>query len=705
MSKLVIVESPAKAKTIQKYLGGDYEVIASMGHVRDLYPSKLSVDVANRFTPDYTIVKGKEKLVKDLKAHAKKADEVILATDPDREGEAISWHLATLLDLDLKKSNRVKFNEINERSVTKGIANPEPIDLDLVNAQQARRILDRLVGYRLSPFISQKIHRGLSAGRVQSVALRLVVDREEEINRFKPEEYWTIEAVLSSPPSKKTFRAQFSGDENGKIKLTSKEETDRILERLDGAVYNVASVKKSSRSKKPQPPFITSTLQQEASKVFNFTGKRTMKIAQELYEGVDIKGHGTMGLITYMRTDSLRISEESRKAGEDYILHTYGKNYLPDKSRIYKTKAGAQDGHEAIRPTLITLTPDMAKSSLTSEQFKLYSLIWQRFISSLMADCIQNTTKTEIKAVQNGDDSRYILFTATGYSVKFDGFTVLYEAKNENEETEPVLPELQENKILKLKENKAEQHFTQPPARYTEAALIKMLEETGVGRPSTYASIISLIIEREYVVRESKKSLAPTELGTAITNLLKDKFAKIVNIKFTAGMESELDKIEAGGFDYIKMLDAFYKDFDATLTKAKSELQGQKITLDEDRTDVPCENCGSMMVVKVGRYGKFLACPNYPKCKTTRPFVKETPGNCPVCGNNMISKKSKRGFTFYGCSGYPSCSFITWDVPLDQNCPKCGKTLFKARGNIIKCHNEGCDYSVSGKKAKSENDD
>lgn len=704
MSKLLIVESPSKAKTIQKYLGSDYEVVASMGHIRDLYPSKLSVDISNKFTPDYTIVKGKEKLVKDLKAKAKKADDVILATDPDREGEAISWHIATLLGLDLKIKNRVKFNEINSKSVIKGIENPEPIDIDLVNAQQARRILDRLVGYRLSPFISQKIHRGLSAGRVQSVALRIIVDREDEIKKFNPEEYWTIDAVLSAPPSKKYFKAQFTGDENGKIKLTDKSQTDEVLSRLENALYKVTSVKKGTKTKNPQPPFITSTLQQEASKVYNFTGKRTMKIAQELYEGIDVKEHGSMGLITYMRTDSLRISDESRQAGEDYIRQTFGEKYLPEKSRIYKAKAGAQDGHEAIRPTVITLTPEMAKPSLTPEQYKLYSLIWKRFISSLMSNYIQNTTKAEIRAIKDGDESHYCTFSATGYSVKFDGYTVLYEAKTDDDEAETVLPDFSENSVLKLKENKAEQHFTQPPARYSEATLIKKLEETGVGRPSTYASIVSLIIDREYISRD-KKSLVPTELGTAITNLLKEKFSKIVNIKFTAGMESELDKIEAGGFDYIKMLDSFYSDFEATLSKAKNELQGQKITLDEDKTEVPCENCGSMMVVKVGRYGKFLACPNYPKCKTTKPFVKETPGICPVCGNSMISKKSRKGFTFYGCSGYPACSFMTWDVPLDQFCPECGKTLFKARGNIIKCLNADCNYSVSGKKSKKDNDE
>jgi len=700
MSKLVIVESPAKAKTIQKYLGKDYEVIASMGHVRDLLPSTLSVDVKNNFEPVYTIVKGKEKLVKDLKAHAKKADEVILATDPDREGEAISWHLASLMDLNLSDKNRVKFNEINEKSVLKGISNPECIDIDLVNAQQARRILDRLVGYRLSPFISQKIHRGLSGGRVQSVALRLIVDREEEIAAFNPEEYWTIDALLSAPPSKKIFKASFVGTEEGKVKLTSAEDTDKIVSRLENAVYNVASVKKAQRKKHPQPPFITSTLQQEASKVYGFTGKRTMKIAQELYEGIDVKGFGSMGLITYMRTDSLRISDESRAAGNDYIKTVYGDKYLPSQPRVYKTRAGAQDGHEAIRPTMPSLTPAQAKASLTAEQYKLYNLIWQRFISSLMSDCLLNTTKAEIVAYKDGDKDHYCLFTASGYSVFFDGFTALYEAKNDDEEDQTVLPVLNEGAVLKLKENKAEQHFTQPPARYTEASLIRTLEETGVGRPSTYASIVSLIIDREYISRESKKTLVPTELGTAITHLLKDKFPKIVNTKFTAQMESDLDKIETEKYDYIKMLTEFNNDFEVTLAKAKQDLQGQKIMLEEDKTDVPCDKCGAMMVVKVGRFGKFLACPDYPKCKSTKPFVKETQGSCPVCGKNIISKKSKRGYSFYGCSGYPECNFMTWDAPTDKTCPDCGKTLFKARGNIIHCLNQDCGYEAGSKGAK-----
>ncbi len=702
MESLVIVESPAKAKTIKKYLGPGFEVKASMGHVRDLYSSKLSVDVKKDFEPNYTVIKGKEKLIAELKAAADKADRVYLATDPDREGEAISWHLATVLGLDLDLTDRVKFNEINKRSVLNGIAHPEKIDQDLVNAQQARRILDRLVGYRLSPFISQKIHRGLSAGRVQSVALRLIVDREEEIERFVPEEYWTVEATLSAPPSKKQFKAVFTGDETGKIKLTNEAETKAVLARLEGASYKVAELKKGVRKKQPSPPFITSTLQQEASRQLGFTAKRTMKVAQELYEGVDVAGHGAVGLITYMRTDSLRISEESRAEGNRFISENYGDKYLPEKPRYYKSRAGAQDGHEAIRPSNVYITPEAAKSSLTAEQYKLYSLIWRRFLASLMAASVQDTVKTEIHAAQNEADGRYCVFSASGYAVRFDGYTALYDNSYEDEENKTSLPELAADAALKLRELKDEQHFTQPPMRYTEASLIKTLEETGVGRPSTYASILSTILDRDYVERESKKTLKPTELGTAITALLKEKFPKIVNTKFTAGMEADLDKIEAGGYDYIKMLHAFYDEFEDTLQKAKSSMEGEKIRLESDQTDVPCEKCGAMMVIKVSRFGKFLACPNYPACKFTKPFVTNTTGVCPECGGQVIGKKSRKGHEFFGCSNYPKCKFATWDKPQDAVCPKCGSTLFRSRSGKVHCLKEGCGYEAARGKAKDE---
>ncbi len=707
MSKLVIVESPSKAKSIQKYLGSDYKVVSSKGHVRDLPAAKLSVDVKNDFAPKYMVIKGKEKLVKELKELADKSEAVILAADPDREGEAISWHLATLLDLDLNDLNRVKFNEINKNSVTKGIENIEKIDIDLVNAQQARRILDRLVGYMLSPFISQKIRRGLSAGRVQSVAVRLVVDRENEIRAFVPEEYWTLDAKMIAPSSRKAFNATFVGDETGKVKITNKEQSDYYLARLHNAEYTAVSVKKGVRNRQPAPPFTTSTLQQEASRKLNFQAKKTMKVAQELYEGVDIQGIGSTGLITYMRTDSLRISEEARAAGNEFIRNTFGAEYLPEKPRYYKTKANAQDGHEAIRPTMMDLTPEKAKSSLTAEQYKVYSLIWKRFMASLMANCVQDTVKAEIHGANEADKAqgKYVVFNASGYSVRFDGYTCLYVAgTDEDEEDEGKLPKINEGDALKLKELTGNQHFTQPPARYTEASLIKTLEETGVGRPSTYASILSTITQREYVVREQKQ-IKPTELGEATTNLLKEKFPKIVNVKFTAGMEAQLDDVESGKTDYIQMLHDFYGDFETTLAKAKVDMQGQKIKLKEDETDIPCDKCGRNMVIKSGRFGKFLACPGYPECKNTKPLVLETKATCPVCGGKVIEKKTKKGYAFYGCGNYPECNFMTWDKPTDETCPQCGKYLFKKKGGMLSCLNEGCGFEKKAerkRKAKEE---
>ena len=707
MSKLVIVESPSKAKSIQKYLGSDYKVVSSKGHVRDLPAAKLSVDVKNDFAPKYMVIKGKEKLVKELKELADKSEAVILAADPDREGEAISWHLATLLDLDLNDFNRVKFNEINKNSVTKGIENIEKIDIDLVNAQQARRILDRLVGYMLSPFISQKIRRGLSAGRVQSVAVRLVVDRENEIRAFVPEEYWTLDAKMLAPSSRKAFNATFVGDETGKVKITNKEQSDMYLARLENAEYTAVSVKKGVRNRQPAPPFTTSTLQQEASRKLNFQAKKTMKVAQELYEGVEIQGIGAVGLITYMRTDSLRISEEARAAGNEFIKNTFGAEYLPEKPRYYKTKANAQDGHEAIRPTMMDLTPEKAKASLTAEQYKVYSLIWKRFMASLMANCVQDTVKAEIHGANEFDkaESKYVVFNASGYSVRFDGYTCLYVAgTDEDEEDEGKLPKINEGDALKLKELVGNQHFTQPPARYTEASLIKTLEETGVGRPSTYASILSTILQREYVIREQKQ-IKPTELGEATTNLLKEKFPKIVNVKFTAGMEAQLDDVESGKTDYIQMLHDFYGDFEATLAKAKVDMQGQKIKLKEDETDIPCDKCGRNMVIKSGRFGKFLACPGYPECKNTKPLVLETKATCPVCGGKVIEKKTKKGYAFYGCGNYPECNFMTWDKPTDETCPQCGKYLFKKKGGMLSCLNEGCGFEKKAerkRKAKEE---
>lgn len=697
MSKLVIVESPAKAKNIKGYLGRGYEVVASMGHVRDLPPARLSVDINNDFSPKYEVIKGKENFVKDLKKKADNADYVYLATDPDREGEAISWHLATLLKLDLKEKNRVTFNEITKRGVTEGMTEPRTIDIDLVDAQQARRILDRLIGYKLSPFISQKIRRGLSAGRVQSVALRLIVDREEEIRAFKAQEYWTIDAKFTNPPSKKVFAASVYSKNGEKVKITCKEESDAVLADLENSEYTVKSVKKGTRKKSPTPPFITSTLQQEASRRLSFQARRTMKAAQELYEGVDVAGLGTVGLITYMRTDSLRISEEARAAGNEYIVKTYGEKYLPKKPRYFKTKGNVQDGHEAIRPTMPNVTPESVKGSLTSDQYKIYKLVWERFIASLMENCLQETVKVEIGA---GD---YIL-TATGYTVKFDGFTALYEElKDEGkDDSSAPLPELAEGDLLRLRAITGNQHFTQPPSRYTEASLTKALEENGVGRPSTYVTITSTILSREYVKRDGKQ-FVPTELGEAVTNLLKDKMPNIVNVKYTSKMEDDLDKIDSGAKNYIDMIRLYYNDFEEPLEQAKKEMQGVKIKLKEEETDEICEKCGRHMVIKVGRFGKFLACPGYPECKNTKPLVFKTKARCPECGGDVIEKKTKRGTSFYGCSNYPKCNFMTWDMPSDEVCPKCGKSLFRRRGNVLYCPDtEGCGFTKPAARKKKE---
>ena len=702
MSKLVIVESPAKAKTIKKYLGKDYDVVASMGHIRDLPAAKLSVEVKNDFAPKYAIIKGKEKLVKELKERVSDSEAVYLATDPDREGEAISWHLATVLGLDLNEKNRVKFNEINEKSVKRGIDSPEVVDMGLVDAQQARRILDRLVGYRLSPFISQKIRRGLSAGRVQSVAVRLIVDREEEISKFVPEEYWSIDAKFSA--NRRTFTASLTADENGKVKIENKEQSDMYLARLDNATYTAESVKKGTRKKQPSPPFITSSMQQDASRKLNFQAQKTMKIAQELYEGIDVDGYGMTGLITYMRTDSLRISEEARAAANSFISSTYGEKYLPEKPRYFKTRSNAQDGHEAIRPANIAITPQIAKKSLSNDQYKLYNLIWCRYVASLMAPCVQDTVKVEIKAEKEGTEG-YCMFSASGYSIKFDGFTALYEDAVDDGDSASTFPEIKVGESVKLKELTGNQHFTQPPAHFTEASLIKTLEETGVGRPSTYASIVSTIIKREYVKRDGKL-LKATELGCATTALLKERFNKIVNTKFTASMETKLDEIDEGKCNYVEMLHEFYDDLEGALAKAKTDMQGKKIQLQEDITDIKCENCGRNMVVKTGRFGKFLACPGYPDCKTTKPLVEETNAVCPECGGKVIGKKSKRGYQFYGCSNYPECNFMTWDKPTGENCPKCGKSLFKGKGGLITCPDSACGYSFKAprKNAKKTQD-
>ncbi len=687
MPDLVIVESPAKAKTIQKYLGTEYEVIASMGHIRDLPKSKLGVDTDNDFEPQYIDMKGKEDVIKNLKKYAKKCDKIYLATDPDREGEAISWHIAQLLKLDMNENNRIAFNEITKSGVKNGINNPHKIDIDLVNAQQARRILDRIVGYKLSPFLWKKVKRGLSAGRVQSVAVSLVVDRENEIKKFVSKEYWSIDAKFTAPSSRKVFGASLVSVDGKKLELANEAEAKVFLERLKDAEYIIKNVKKRVTKKQPSPPFITSTMQQEASRKLGFSAKRTMKAAQELYEGVDIEGVGAVGLITYMRTDSLRISDEARAAASEYIEMKYGKDYLPAEPRIFKTKKNAQDAHEAIRPSMPEMTPDRIKSSVTNDQYKLYKLIWERFIASQMANALLDTVSVDIEADN-------CLFRASGYSVKFDGFTVLYvESSDTEEESKKMLPPLEAGNVVKLKSIDGNQHFTQPPARYTEASLIKALEENGIGRPSTYAPTITTITSRLYVEHEGKQ-LKPTSLGEVTTELMREHFKNIVDAKFTAKMENDLDEVEQGEKDWVKSLHEFYDDFAATLSKAEDAMEGKRVKVPDEETDIVCELCGRNMVVKFSRFGKFLACPGFPECKNTKKIVQETKGSCPICGKKVIQKKSKKGRSFYGCEGYPDCNFMTWNVPVEEKCPNCGSSLFQKGGKSGKliCEKPDCGF-------------
>ncbi|MDR1002445.1 MAG: type I DNA topoisomerase [Oscillospiraceae bacterium] len=688
MSKLVIVESPGKVKTIKKYLGKDYNVMASVGHVRDLPKSRLSVDVKHGFAPKYTVISGKEELVKKLKEAAEDSDFVYLATDPDREGEAISWHLAYILGLPLDEQNRVIFNEITKTGIVDGMKKPRSIDIDLVNAQQCRRVLDRLVGYRLSPFVSSKIRRGLSAGRVQSVAVRLIVDREEEIRAFKSEEYWTVDAKFIPKGAKKAFPASLYGTKEGKLEIKNEAEVSSIMSEIEGAEFTVISKKNGTRKKNPAPPFITSTLQQESSRRLGFQSQKTMKIAQELYEGVELENLGAVGLITYMRTDSLRISAEAKTEGEQYIKDTWGDKYIPDKPYKFKSKGSVQDGHEAIRPTMPSLTPQQARANLSNDQYKLYKLIWERFMASLMAQCVHDTTSAEIS------DGKYI-FRASGYTVKFDGFTVLYEeAKDIEEKDEGSLPALSVDMSLRTKEIIPNQHFTQPPARYTEPTLNKALEEYGIGRPSTYASIISTVINREYVVREGK-TLKPTELGEITNKLMKEQFAKIVNVRFTAQMEKNLDLVEEGERDWVGTLQEFYDDFEQNLARAKKDMEGISLKPPVEETDIICEKCGRKMVIKVGRYGKFIACPGYPECRNIKSIVNELGVDCPKCGQKVVVKKSKKGKVFYGCSNYPECDFVSWNEPTNERCPQCGKLLYVKKGKVPKlvCIADGCGFS------------
>lgn len=687
MPKLVIVESPAKAKTIGKYLGRGYKVTASMGHVRDLPASTLGIDVENGYTPKYITIKGKQKLVKELKAEAKKCDGVLLATDPDREGEAISWHLANILGLDPSAPNRVTFDEITKKGVKEGMAHPRAINIDLFNAQQARRELDRLVGYKLSPFLWKKIRRGLSAGRVQSVAVRLIRDRELEIENFKPDEYWNIDALLNPQGEKGKFTARLAATADGKkLTVTNKQQADGILAALDGKEYTITKTEKGKRRRQPSPPFITSTLQQDASRAFGFSATRTMRAAQTLYEGVDIAGHGTVGLITYMRTDSLRIAAEAQAAAKTFIAERWGDNYVCKTARKWKSRSAtaAQDAHEAIRPSMPELTPDEVEQSISGDTAKLYRLIWSRFMASQMADCIQDTVSASITA---GD----YLFRASGFRVSFDGFTALYEESTDDaKKKETALPPLEEGQTLQLKKLTADQKFTQPPPLYTEATLIHALEENGIGRPSTYAPIITTIVDRGYVEKDQKK-LKTTPLGQAVNTVMMEQFPDIVNVKFSADMEKKLDVVEAGQADWVKTIDDFYQGFEKSLEQAEKNMEGKRIKVEDIPTDEICEKCGRPMVIKSGRYGKFVACSGFPECRNAHPLVKDTGGLCPLDGGHMLVRKSAKGRVYYGCSNYPKCNYMTWDEPVPEKCPQCGSTLFKKKGQLY-CAKEGCGF-------------
>ena len=683
---LVIVESPAKAKTIGKYLGPDYQVKASMGHLRDLPKSTLGVDVDGDFTPNYKPIKGKEDIIKDLKAAAKSSQTVYLATDPDREGEAISWHLKHLLDLPDEKARRVTFNEITKRVVTDSIQHPRDIDQDLVDAQQARRVLDRIVGYQLSPLLWKKIRRGLSAGRVQSVAMRLVAEREKEIAEFVPQEYWTLDASLKNHAGA-VFTAHYYGRDGKKYEPSSQTDTQAVMDELQGLPFAVKSVKRADKQRSPAPPFTTSTLQQEASRKLNMTPRRTMAIAQQLYEGVDITGEGTVGLITYMRTDSLRISAEAQAQAKDVICSRYGKSYYPASTRFYKTKAGAQDAHEAIRPSDPALTPEQVKGDLTGEQYRLYRLIWSRFLASQMANAVYDSVSVEIGAGAHS-------FRCSASNLKFAGYTAVYEESRDDdkEEKESPLPELTEGEQVTLESFAPAQHFTQPPARYTDATLIRTMEENGIGRPSTYAPTVSTILDREYVIKEGKY-LRITPLGQVVNDLMCQRFPDIVDVKFTARMEKKLDDVEAGEVRWKDLIRQFYVPFHQNLEQVERDMDGVYLKVPDEVTEEKCDLCGRNMVIKSGRFGRFLACPGYPECKFTKPLVVEMPGRCPKCGGRILKKTSRNGYTYYGCDKFPACDFMTWDVPVKDDCPVCGQTMFKKAGrgfNKPFCANPAC---------------
>mgnify|MGYP000696585256 FL=1 len=704
---LVIVESPAKAKTIGKYLGKDFEVKACMGHLRDLPKSTLGVDLEHDFEPVYKPIKGKEDIISDLKKSAKAADMVYLATDPDREGEAISWHLKQLLDLPDEKTRRVTFNEITKKVVQESIREPRDIDQDLVDAQQARRILDRIVGYELSPLLWKKIRRGLSAGRVQSVATRMVDDRDREIEEFQPEEYWTLDAnLLGNDVKKIPFAARYHGKNGKKAELKSASEVDAVVHETENAAFVVKSVKRTDKQRSPSPPFTTSTMQQEASRKLNMTPRRTMSIAQQLYEGVDIEGEGTVGLITYMRTDSLRISEEALASVKEFILGRYGAAYYPPQTHRYKAKANAQDAHEAIRPSNVNWTPEMLKKDLTGEQYRLYRLIWSRYVACQMANAVYDSVAVEIEA--NGHS-----FRSSSSSLKFSGYTAVYEEGKDEEKEEKAspLPALQEGETLALKDFSRDQHFTQPPAHYTDASLIRAMEEQGIGRPSTYAPTVSTILDREYVVKEGKY-LHITNLGRVVTALMKERFSDIADLKFTANMEQKLDAVEEGRQPWREVLRDFYGEFDQDLKQAEKDLEGVRIKVPDEVSEEICPECGRNLVVKSGRFGRFLACPGYPECNFTMPLVVEMPGRCPKCGGRLLkrtgtSKKTNKQYTYYCCEHLNSkdeaakCDFMTWDVPVKDDCPVCGQTMFKKSGRGFKrpfCINPACSNFLPEEK-------
>lgn len=686
---LVIVESPAKVKTIKKFLGSNYEVAASNGHVRDLPKSQLGIDVENDFEPKYITIRGKGELLASLRKSAKKADKIYLATDPDREGEAISWHLRTALKTDEKKMYRISFNEITKSAVKASIKEARDLDMDLVDAQQARRILDRMVGYEISPVLWAKVKRGLSAGRVQSVALRLIGDREDEINAFIPEEYWSLDAQFKVKGEKKPLIAKFYGKDK-KMAINSREEMDQILKELEGADYRVSEVKKGERTKKAPNPFTTSTLQQEAAKTLNFSTQKTMRLAQQLYEGIDIKGNGTVGIISYLRTDSIRISEEADAAAREYIGKEYGENYTRNAIKSKETGKKIQDAHEAIRPTDVTRTPLSMKESLSRDQYRLYQLIWKRFVASRMSDAKYETTSVKIAG------GEYI-FTVSASKVLFDGFMSVYtEDGSEKQKTNVLGQGLSEESEISLQEFNPEQHFTQPPAHFTEASLVKTLEELGIGRPSTYAPTITTILARRYIAKENK-NLYITEIGEVVNNIMKQAFPSIVNVNFTATMEDLLDKVEDGSVQWKTVVRNFYPDLHEAVEAAQKELEQVKI--EDEVTDVICEECGRNMVIKYGPHGRFLACPGFPDCRNTKPYYEKIGVSCPVCGKEVVLKKTKKGRKYYGCEDNPDCEFMSWQKPSKEKCPKCGGYMLE-KGNKLVCADEHCGYVTQLNKSE-----